>query len=64
MQWIDRLGKTGSDGVGNEDLRSKPGEDETFVKRGATQLDIQELEQQPASKEAEEKTWNVTSDPK
>ena len=34
----------GSDGVSNEDLDAKPGGDEPVVRRGAPQLDVQELE--------------------
>ena len=35
VQWIDGPGKTGSDGVGDEDLGVKPGEDESVGRRGA-----------------------------
>ena len=44
IQWIDRPDNTGSDGVGDEDLDVKSGEDESIVRRGAPQLDLQELE--------------------
>ena len=44
VQWIDGSGKTGSDGVGSEDLDIKPGEDESVGRRGAPQFDVQELE--------------------
>ena len=55
MQWIDGPNKTGSDIVGNEDLGAKLGEDESIVKTGALQLNVQNLglEQQPASRERE-----------
>ena len=42
VQSNDGPGKTGSDVVGNEDLGSKAGKDETVVRRGAPQLDVQE----------------------
>ena len=50
MQGVGSLDKTGSEDWGNEDLGHKSGGDEPVVKRGATQLDVQELklEQQPA----------------
>ena len=55
VQWIGGPDKIGSNGVGDEDLDVKPGEDELVAKRGAPQLDVQELElelkQQPASQE-------------
>ena len=43
--------KTGSSGVGDEDLGLKPGEGGLVERRGDPQLDVQglELEQQPAS---------------
>ena len=44
VQWVDGPDKTGSKGVGNEDLDVKPGEDESVGKRGTPQLDVQELE--------------------
>ena len=52
---IDGPDKTGSNGVGIEDLGVKPSEDESAVKRGAPQLDVQELEleQQQVSQESE-----------
>ena len=34
VQWIDGPDKTGSNGVGDEDLGVKPGEDESVGKRG------------------------------
>ena len=43
-QWTDGPGKTGSDGVGDEDLGVKPCDDESVGKRGAPQLEINELE--------------------
>ena len=51
VQWIDRPDKTGSDGVGDENLDVKPGEDESIAKRGPPQLKVQktELKQQSAS---------------
>ena len=53
MQWIDRPGKTDSDGVCNEDLGVKLGEGESVGKMEAPQLDVQklEMEQQPAYRE-------------
>ena len=44
MQWINEPGKTGSNGVGDEDLNVKLGDDESVGKREALQLDAQELE--------------------
>ena len=44
VQWIDGPDKTGSNGVGNEDLGVKPGEDEPVGRRGDLQLKVQELE--------------------
>ena len=41
VQWINGSDKTGSNGVGNEDLEIKPGEDESVGKRGAPQIDVQ-----------------------
>ena len=51
MPWISGLDKTISDDIGNEDLGVKPGKDESVVRRGALQIDVQELELewQPAS---------------
>ena len=53
VQWVDEPDKTGSNGVGDEDLGVKPGEDESVGRRGALQLEVQELnlEQQPALQE-------------
>ena len=64
VQWIDRSGKTGSNSVGDEDLDVKPGEGELVGKREASQLDVQELEleQQPASQESKQETWEAPSD--
>ena len=42
--WIDAPDKTGSIGVGNEDLGAKLGEEESVGKRGASQLEMWELE--------------------
>ena len=44
MQRIDGPDKTGINGVGNEDLGMKPGEDDSVGRRGALQLEVQELE--------------------
>ena len=44
VQWIDGPGKTGNNGVGDEDLHAKPVENESVGKRETPQLDIQELE--------------------
>ena len=44
VQWVDGPDKTSSGGVGNEDLGTKPDEDESVVKIGSPQLDVQELE--------------------
>ena len=44
VQRIDGPDKAGSNGVGDESLDVKPGEDESVGKRGAPQLDVQELE--------------------
>ena len=51
VQWIDGPDKTGSDGVGDEDLGMKPSENESVVRRGAPQIDVQKMEpeEQPAS---------------
>ena len=43
VQWINGPDKTGSNGIGDEDLDVKPGEGESVGKRGAPQLDVQEL---------------------
>ena len=63
MQWVDGPDKTGSDDVGHEDLGVKPDEDQSVVKRGAPQLDVQklELEQQPASQGLVEETKETLS---
>ena len=65
VPWIDGLGKTGSDGVGVEDLGVKPGEDESVGKRRAPQFEAQELElkQQPASRERKQETQKAPLDP-
>ena len=59
VQWIDRPDKTDSSGVGDVDLGVRPGEDESVERRGALQLELQELEleleQQPASQECRRK---------
>ena len=44
VPWIGGLDKTSSDDIGNEDLGVKPGEDESVVRRGALQVEVQELE--------------------
>ena len=46
------IGQTGSDSVGNENLGAKAGGDKVVAKRGAAQLNVQdlELEQLPASR--------------
>ena len=49
VQYIDGSGKTGRNCVGDEYLDLKPGEDESVRRRGALQLDVQELE--PLSQE-------------
>ena len=53
VQWIDGPDKIGSRGVGDEDLGLKPDENKSVGRRGAMQLEVQELEQeqQPASRE-------------
>ena len=53
VQWIDGPDKTGSNGVGEEDLGAKLSEDESVGKRSALQLEVQELEpeRQPAPQE-------------
>ena len=63
MQWVDGPDKTGSDDVGHEDLGVKPDENQSVVKRGAPQLDVQELEleQQPASQGLVEETKETLS---
>ena len=44
LQWIDGPDKNGSNGVGNEDLDVKPGENELVGKRRVPSLDAQKLE--------------------
>ena len=67
--WIDGPDRTGSDGVGDEDLDMKLGEDKSVGKRGAPQLDVQELEleleleQQPASQERNQETQEAPTVP-
>ena len=58
VQWIDGPDKTGSNGVVNEDLKVKPGEDESVGRMEAPRLDVQELElkQQPVSQERKQET--------
>ena len=58
VQWINGIGKTGSSGVGNEDLGVKLGGDGLVAERGAPWLDVQdlELEQRPASQELVQET--------
>ena len=53
VQRIDGPEKTGSDGVGDENLGVKAGGDKSVARKRAPQLDVQELElkQQPASQE-------------
>ena len=53
VQWIDGPDKTGSNAVGDEDFGVNLGEDKSVGRRGALQLEVQELEleQQPASQE-------------
>ena len=76
LQWIDGPDTIGSNGVGDEDLDVKTGENELVGKRGAPQLDVQELEleEQSASQERKneiqkapldrkEKTLEAPSDP-
>ena len=73
-QWFDGPDKTGSNGVGDEDLDVKPSENESVGKRGAPQLDVQDelvLEQPPdldkgsqeASPDLEGQTRDVPPDP-
>ena len=65
VQWIDGPGNTISEGVGNKDLSVKPGEDESVGRRGAPQLDVQELElnQQPVTRERKQETQEAPPDP-
>ena len=44
VQWIVGPDKTGSGGVGNEDLGEKPGTDELTGRRETTQIEVQEPE--------------------
>ena len=44
VQRVDGPDKTGSNGVGDEDLDMKPGEGRSVGKRGDPQLNVQELE--------------------
>ena len=65
VQWIDGPDKIGSNGVGDEDLGVKPGEDESVGRRGAPQLEVQEmkLEQQPASHRRKKEIQEASPDP-
>ena len=73
VPWIDGPEKTGSNGVGDEDLDVKPTEDESVGKRETRQLDVQklELEQSPnpdkgtqeASPDLERETREASPDP-
>ena len=73
VQWIDGSDKTDSNGVGDEDLDVKPGEDGSVGKRGAPQLNVQELEleqppdpdkeSQEASPDLERETREAPPDP-
>ena len=65
VQWIDGPDKTGSNGVGNEDLGVKPNKDGSVGRRGALQHEVQELElkQQPASQERRKEIQKVQPDP-
>ena len=65
VQWIDGPDKAGNNGVGDEDLGVKPGEDQSIGRRGASQLAVQELEleQQPALQERKQETREVPLDP-
>ena len=65
VQWIDGPGKTGSDGVGDEDIGVKPHEDEPFGERGTPKLDVQEMElnQPPTSQERNQETQEAPPDP-
>ena len=67
MQWIDGPDKTGSNGVGDEDLDVKLSEDESVGKRWTPQLDVQELvelEQQSASRERKNKIQDAPRIPR
>ena len=62
----DGFGGPVSRRVGDDDLGVKPGEDDSVGRRGALQLEVQELEleQQPASQERnEEGTQEAPPDP-
>ena len=63
--WVDGPDKTDRQGVGDEDRDVKPSEDESVGRRGAPQLDVQELEleQQPASLERNKKIQEAPPDP-
>ena len=65
VQWIDGSDKTGNNGVGDEDLGVKPGKDEPVGRRGALQLQVQELEleQQPTSQERKNEIQEAPPDP-
>ena len=43
VQWIDGPVKTGCTGVGDEDIGVKRGEDDSVGRKGALQLQVQEL---------------------
>ena len=64
VQWVDGLDKTGSDGVGNEDLGTKSGGDESVVITGSPQLDVKglELKQQSESQELVQETQETLSE--
>ena len=65
VQWIDGSDKTGSNGVGDEDLGGNPGEDKSVGEKGVLQLKIQELEleQQSASQERKKEIREAPPDP-
>ena len=65
MQWIDGPDKTGSNGVGNDDLGVKPDEGESVGRRCALQLGVQELEleQQLALQERRKEIQEAPPDP-
>ena len=70
MQWNDGPEKADSNGVGDEDLGVKPGEDKSVGRRDALQLEVQELEleleleQQPASQERKKEIHEARQTPK
>ena len=66
VHWINGPGKTGSNDVGDENLRVKPGEDESVGRRGALQLEVQELEleQQPSSLERKKRNTEGAAGPR